>query len=319
MKQAQSYNSVVMRCDFSIYEMRIMLFIVKRAQSLYQGRKYSDVLKAGICTDGINMNFAIPISELLGGKSHNYEPLKESIRRMEKEWHVEYYDGYNRIWHTSSVIYNVSLEERTGLMKFSSAKWLMDYIADFKNGGYRIYDFELAMSLRNVNSARLYLLMCSQNSERTIGIEDLKKMLGAEGKYKQAGDFVKRCIEPAKKELEDKKCNGFVYSINREYNRKRGKVVSLTFKPIKREEDSINISKQKELICEKIDNVLVNYLTYQLRFSMSEIKGNAKTLQKFQTLPDWQRIFGDIVDRARRKRKNHGYIIAAMKKEIDML
>lgn len=318
MKQVQSYNSVVMRGDFSIYEMRILLHIVRRAQPLYQGRKYADVLKRGVCTDGINMNFALPLADLLGRKSHNYEPLKQAIREMEREWHVEYYDSNKHIWHASTIIYNVSIEERAGMMRFSAPRWLIDYIADFRNGGYRIYDFETAMGLRNINAARLYLLMCSQEQARTIPIDELKKMLGVENKYKQTTDFVRRCIEPAKEELERKKANGFVYSLKREGDRPKGKVVAIIFKPIKREQRDRNISTQMEEMKSKVNDALMNYMSYQLHFTFKELNSNAKTLEAFCKIENWQVKFGDIVDRARRKRKNKGYIIAAMKHECEL-
>lgn len=315
MKQAQSYYSVILRSDFSIYEMRIMLKIVQRAQPLYVGRKYSDFLQQAICTDGINMNFAIPLSELLGANSHNTGPLKAAIKRMEKEWYVEYYDRQSRVWHSTSMIYNVRIEERSGLMRFGVAKWLIDYIADFRNGGFRVYDFENAMSLRNPNAARLYLLMAGETRTRAMAIEDIKAMLGCAGVYNRPSEFIRRVIKPAQRELEKKGYNGFNFEPVLKYaGKKKSGIVGLKISPVKRERRE-NISVTRERLEKELPQILVNYLAFNCGFSFSEISNNGKTLKAFVSLQGWEARLGRIVERARRGNKNHGYIIDAMKKE----
>lgn len=318
MKQAQSYYSIILRSDFSIYEMRIMLKIVQRAQPLYNGKKYSDFLQSGICTDGINMNFAVPLSELLGKHSHNYGPLKAAIMRMEKEWFVEYYDKATRVWHSSSMIYNVRIDERSGIMRFGVAKWLIDYIADFRNGGFRVYDFEKAMSLRNPNAARMYLLMASETRTRAMAIEDIKAILGCKDMYARPSEFIRRIIKPAQKELENKGYNGFSYqTINKYPDKKKSGIVGLKITPIKREmKQEINISVTRERLEKELPVILVNYLAFNCGFSYSEISNNRPALMNFVKLSDWQARLGDIVERARRGAKGHGYIIAAIKREI---
>lgn len=316
MKQVQSYNSILLKCNFSIYELRILLAIVRRAQPLYQGHLYSDVFKNGICTDGLNMNFSIPLSDMLLNKSHNYGPLKAAILRMEKEWHVQYYDNRKKAWFASSMIYNVQLYETKGIFKFSCPKWLIDYIADFRNGGYRVYDYEHALELRNPNTARLYMLFSNDNTKiHYISIDDLKSMFGLENKYKRADSFIKRVIEPAKKQLEEKGYNGFSYDIVRENpDRKRSPIIGINFYPVKREKR--NIEQERMEIFETIPEVLKNYLSYQVGFTYAEIAHNRKTIADFCKLDAWQDKFSEIIDRTRRKRRNHGYIINSFKKEI---
>lgn len=315
MYQAQSYYSVILKGQFSIYEMRILLNIVRRARLLMKGQgKYSDFLNQAYSVDGFNLVFAIPLSELAGGKSHNYTYIKEAARHMEHDWQIEYYDKQTRKWYLTSMIYNVQLDERSGVLVFSAAEWLVQYICDFRNGGYREYDFELAMSMRSPYAARLYLLTCSQTAPRVYSIDTLKSILGVADKYTRPNDFIRRCIEPARRELEKRNANGFSYEVLRQYAHKpHSTPVSLRFNPVKREKRSANITEQLSVIKEKIPPLLTQYMTRQLQFTYKELANNETALVSFVTMPSWETIFTDIVSRARRKSKGHGYIIAAMK------
>lgn len=316
MQQAQSFYSVILRGSFSIYEMRIFLQIVRRLQPLYNGGKYSDFLMRPICTDGVNLNFAIPISVLMGSKSHNYTTLKAAIRHMEEAMHVEYYDKQRRIWNSSATIYNVRLYEREGMMTFSCPKWLFDYIADFSNGGYRLYDFERAMSLRNPSAARLYLLTASMEKTAVYSISEIKKMLGCADKYSKTNDFIKRKIKPAADELEKKGYNGFTYKVIRQFSAiAGGDVEALQISPVKREQKvTENIGVTVERLKSTLPEIFINYMQYSIGFTWQEMRGNEATFKAFLKHEDWQRQLSLVVDRARRKRKGKGYIIAAMKK-----
>lgn len=320
MKQIQSYYSLIARGDFTIYEMRIFLLMAKRVQPLYIGHKYADFLLRPICTDGVNLNFAVPLSALIGGKSHNYEPLKKAIRHMEKEWHIEFYNTQEKIWSASSVIYNVQIYEREGFMRFSCPKWLIDYIADIRNGGYRIYDFERAMSLRNPNAARWYLITCSLEKTQYYKVSELKQMFGVGDKYKSISDFIRRCIKPAARELENRGFNGFTYeSVNSKASKINGIEPMIKISPVKREYknhekiENVQINVQNQL-----PEVMVNYFIYELNFSWIELRNNMKTLLKFSQRLGWDNKLYEIVERARRKNKNHGYIIQGIKKEMQI-
>lgn len=318
MYQAQSYYSVILRGAFSVYEMRIMLKIVQRARLLMkrQGR-YSDFLNHAYSVDGFNIVFSIPVAELVGGHTHNYECIKAAARHMEKEWQVEYYDKQSRKWYLTSMIYNVQLDERSGVLIFSAADWLVRYICDFRNGGYREYDFETAMSMRSPYAARMYLLTCSQTSPRVFSIDSLKEIMGVKDKYPRPNDFIRRCVEPARAELEKRGANGFTYKVIRQYpDKQRSRPVSLQIVPVKREKKSANLSVQVADLKQQVSPILTQYMSSQLHFTYKEMVSNTKTLTAFCQVPMWQQLFTDIVDRARRKNKGHGYIIAAMKSTV---
>lgn len=292
-----------------------MLKIVQRTRVLTHGR-YQDLLQRRLDTDGFNYNYAIPIAELAGGRSHNYKPIKDAARAL-KNWEIEYYDKASRKWYLTSMIDNIILEERAGILRFSCSKWLIDYIVDFRNGGYRSYDFERAMALRNPFAARLYLLTASQTSPRRYALGALKDILGVGGRYARLHDFIRRCVEPARAELEAAGANGFSYEIIRRYKDKpRSEPIGLILTPVKREHGSQNISERIKEAKASMPELLYQYLMQQWKFSAIELANNKDTLASFVSIGGWQEKFVDISDRARRKHKGHGYLIGAMKATI---
>lgn len=315
MKQAQSYYSVILHADFSIYQMRMFLLVVRRLRSLTSA-VINRQIASSYCTDGVHLNFAVPI-RLLVGSSHNYDAFKSSMRSMiaSRNVVVEHYDCQEKIWRTAVLFDSIELHEREGVLKFSVNKWVVDYICDMR-GGYRVYDFENAMSLRNPNSARLYLLCSSISRPFTASFAELKKMLGVGSAYSRFSDFERRVLRPSASELENRNFNGFRYEVIRSVEHsKKAPVVGVRLWPIKREVK--NISDVKKEIVESLPSELSAYLISNCGFSVHEISANKATLKSFSKLPGWQDKFVDIIDRARRKRKNHGYIINALKNEIN--
>lgn len=305
---------------FSVYQMRIFLQVVKRAQNLMKqnGGQYSDYLDKAYCMDGFNVNFAVPVQDIVGGSCHNYTPLKEAVLGMETNWVVQHYDWSKKVWRATPVVYNAEIEEQSGILRFTCANWLVQYITDFRKYGYRSYDYEVAMSLRNPNSAKLYLLTCSQDKPLKYPIESLKTWLGVENIYKRPADFARRCLEPARKELEKKGVNGFAFEFTHlRKDKKTSAITGVIIKPVKRgKEIRIDAAAARAEIETTIDKSLFNYLVYNVGFSIKEIAHIKADLQAFTALSDWQCKITDIITRARQKRKNHGWIIQAIRGEI---
>lgn len=321
MKQVQSYISVMLNGKFSVYQMRIFLKIVQRAQALMKanGGRYSDYINKAFCMDGYNVNFAVPVQEIVGGKCHNYSPLKEAILTMESGWIVQHYDWDKRVWRATPVIYNAEIEEQSGILRFTCANWLVSYITDFRRYGYRSYDYDVAMSLRNPNTAKLYLLTCSQDKSLQYSLDTMKRWLGVENIYKRPADFARRCLEPAKKELEKLGVNGFDYEFTHERkDKKTSPITGVVLKPVKRgkAEEVKNAAETNAEVWTSIDKTLVNYLVTNVGFTIKELSKVKDDLIAFTALDDWRWKITDIITRARQKRKNHGWIIQAVRGEI---
>lgn len=300
--------------------MRIFLKIVQRAQAIMKanGGKYSDYIDRAYCMDGFNVNFAVPVMEIVGEKCHNYKPLKEAVIGMETNWILQHYDWAKKIWRATPVVYNAEIEEQSGILRFTCANWLVNYITDFRKYGYRSYDYEVAMSLRNPNTAKLYLLTCSQDKPLVYKLIDMKKWLGVENVYKRPADFARRCLEPARKELEERGVNGFSYEfVHEKKGKKTSAITGVALKPVKRgKAEPIDAAKQRAEIETTVNKSLLNYLATNVGFSIKEMAKIKDDLISFTNIPDWQWKITDIITRARQKRKNHGWIINAIRGEI---
>jgi hypothetical protein len=113
-------------------------------------------------------------------------------------------------------------------------------VLDFSKG-FRKYDLEVAQSLTKATSLRLFKLLSNQKYPITYTIEQLRKMWQMEDKYPDTNDFIKRTIEPAKKELDEKAPWSFEIVKNKALTSAENKcragrksVTSITFVPIRK-------------------------------------------------------------------------------------
>ena len=131
---------------------------------------------------------------------HHYEVVLDACERLSKRF-VKIRDEQGERLLMSPFLYNIVLEDGSGILRFSVAHWLVDYILDFTRGVCR-YDLEVALSFRSAFVARLYKLCAGQTRKFAVSIEFLKQFLGVEDKYKQTAMFLRRCIDPAVNEIE---------------------------------------------------------------------------------------------------------------------
>lgn len=310
----QSYLSTLIRADFNIIQMRIFVIIVRRCRALVYGQRYSRLLAQQINTSQLNIDFSVPIKQLLG-KSHNYKSLHVALAGMEDSWKIEWWDTASRVWRRSSWVNNVEIKYDKGLVIFSSPRWLINFMMDFSKGGFREYGFENAMSLSNPNAARLYLITCSMSKPYTYTIEQLKKTLGLQGKYKNFSQFENRILKPSERELERRSFNGFTYKIVRKGDSKFGSPVSVVLIPVKREKSLTDVQRIKDYL-KDVPTLISTYLAQRFSFSFSELSRQKQTFINFSSLEGWEDKFIEICERTARKNKNHGYLINALKGEF---
>lgn len=317
MKQSQSYLSTIMSGRFTISEQRILLKIVERAQLLI---KTQGPIKAHMdkpySLDGFNYVFRLPVSEVLGGRSHNYAPIRQALRNL-KGINIEYYDRTKKLWCASNLIYNIQMDEERGIIVFSCSNWLVRYILDFSHGGFRTYDLNIALSLRNPFASRLYVMFASVTKPVQFQYAALRKILGVGDKYTRPSDFIRRVLRPAAKEIESKGGNGFSFALLHENpHRSRSAVKSIVFTPCKREGREQNVSDQLRTLEQSVPDTLLVYLRTSLHFTIAELTKKQSVLSQFVLLDNWPDKFTAIVERARRGRKGKGYIMKAIMNEV---
>ena len=73
------------------------------------------------------------------------------------------------------------------------------------------------MSLTSIYAKRIYEILCSQNGGTVyrMEVENFKEMFCITGKYNQRSDLVKRVLEPAKNEINEKTSLTIDYGIAR--------------------------------------------------------------------------------------------------------
>lgn len=312
MNVIQSYLTTIMRGEFSLYEIRIFIKIVELANHALKGHKVSPLLGTAVTVDGISCNCTIPIKSIMTPHSNDYTKVKAAVKRL-TEKKFEMYDPEKKIWHYTRLLNDVAIAEGDGKLKFVAPVWLLEYILNFVDGNFSIYDLGTALSLPTAYSVRMYWLTNSMSEPVTYSIPMLRQMLGAEDKYTKTKDFIKRCIEPARKVLEDRKLNGFKFSNVMTKNR----ITAIRFQPVKRQEKKPAQLVAMANLSAWCAPALRNYLTTQCDFTIKELSAHKSLLMNFTAIKDWQKEIVEIVERQRRKRAGKGYIINSMKGVVE--
>lgn len=311
-KVAQSYLATIMHGKFTTIELKFFMKIVQECQAVFDpNTRLNSYVGHAICPDGVHVQLSLPVSEIMSDTSHNYDQVKKAMERLMSK-RIEHYDYDDKIIKFTPLIFNGKIEIGTGVVSFECAKWAIQLILDFSKG-FSLYYFKSALSLRRPAAMRLYMLLCNQTREVTFSIKFLKEMFGVNDAYKQNTDFIRRVIEPAREELEKKNLNGFTFE-----TKKEGRTLSnITFYPVKREQPTDAAVLQRAPLSVAIPKPFSQYLMTQCQFTTKEISANRATLYRFSQLPKWQERLFMIVERSRKKRKGHGYIINAMKSTIE--
>lgn len=309
MELIQSFVYTIQRSKLTLYEQRILLKVVEHAQSRVRGLVIKDNLYKWQ-HDFDNVEMLIPIKDILTDGSQHYVQVRQAASLLTKR-SFEFQDAETGNWFSTPVIYNVSHSPRSGVIKFYVSRVLFDVILDFSKG-FRQYSLETALMLPSPYASRLYSLMCGQTSPLRLEISELKKMFGVEDKYAQTADFIKKIIVPSQKLLDKQNCTSFTFS-----RVKNGqKVVALLFFPVKRDEP------RKEQLAAKVSTSLFMSKEIQITlmqiagFSYKELSAHKVLLNEFSKLPDCYSIIIDIVNRMISYNKQKGYVIAAMRSEV---
>ena len=328
MNIVQSYLTTVVRGDFSLYEVRIFVKIVEHANKLLKGKTVKEAMATGITADGITANITVPIREILTDNSNDYQKVYAACKSLSAK-SLELYNADDGRWMTvptqekgtmyyAHLIDNIRYRRGSGKINFTCAVWLLQYIVNFVNNQFSLYDLTAALSLPTPYAVRMYWLTCSMTQPVTFAIDTLRKMLGLEGRYKTSKDFVKRVLLPPMKVLEERKLNGYIFkTVKKNPDARTSKVTHITIIPIKRQQPSqqkINTQIPLSSVC---PSRLRMYLMQQCNFTESDLKKNQTTLFYFARLKDYEQKIVDICEHARKARGGVGYYINAMKSEIE--
>lgn len=310
MELMQSFVYSISRVKLSLYEQRILIKIVEHAQSRLKGLVIRDKLEQWQ-HDFDNVKMAIPIKELLSDGSQHYNQVRAAaLRLMERK--IEYQDTQTRSWFATPIIYNVTHDAKSGVIKFYVARKVFDIMLDFTKG-FRQYSLESALTINSPYASRLYALMSGQTRPLRMEVSELKKMFGVEDKYKQTADFIKKVIEPSKLLLDANGMTSYTYNRVREGN----KVVAILFFPIQRTQETKAKLSAKVPVYALMPKAMQIHLVVDGGFSARELSAHKVLLEEFSHIPNAVEKLYQIIDRSHGKTKPKGYIVNALRSELN--
>ena len=310
MDIVQSFLFSIGRCNLTIYEQRILCMIVKSARD----RTARKLMKSEMYAwniDEDNLAISVAMRDILSDGDQHYERVMDAFQRlMTRRFSV--IDSSNGSWFSTPIVYNVTHDARSGVVHFYVAAKLMGAILDFSKG-YRQYSIDTALALPSPVAVRMYILMCGCSSPLTFSVDNLKSMFGVDDKYKQTADFIKKVIEPARKILDDENVTSFHF----ERIKTGTKVTALKFYPIRRDVKSDNQLAAKISTSIYLNKDLQLYLMRVAGFSLRELSAHKVLLAEFAKINEAMAILADICNRAAKRGRSKGWIISAIRSELD--
>lgn len=310
----QSHILTMAKYDYSVHEKRILYRLVELAQCEIEGLDFcKDCRKIEHDLFGL-IDITLPISSLLNGEEDkNHKVVKDALTRLSQKYFIYEVDD---IWEKINIVVFPKIQKRSSTVSFTIHPKIWDCMLDFSKG-FRKYELKTAMSFESVYSMRFYELLSGQTNPISYTIEYLKDRFQIVDKYKQINDFVKRVIEPAKKELDEKSPYTFEYKINKTGR----KFTSITFFPVYQPQFRNDDLERKELQKQVSPGMILgrqstDYLKHSFDFTTAEIKQNLEIFTQASKKFDLIEFLSKVKPRANRANNPKGYVIASIKSQL---
>ena len=335
--------------SYSIYSERLMIQLIRLAQVQVLGANFKDGTSIGQVSIGPlgEATIEIPIRSLLSEGSTNYSQAKRAVvELMQNPWFVERpkmragkpvigEDGepeYELIGH--QILNNCEVNVKPGAVIVEVNRVAWNAFLDFSMGWRRL-SLEVALRLKLVQSLRFLALVSNQKNPITFSLEYLRRMFqmdakdSATGEYKVYPDtynFIKRMIEPAKQELDEKSPWSFDYVKNYSEsdpaNRgRKGKkcVTSLTFIPIHRYtgEPEANLVRMTSSALKELGKETYDLMIQKIGFTVKGLDNNVSLFHLANSLDmDVDAFVRLVTPKAVRSDNPPAYVIKAMKNHL---
>ena len=204
----QSYIATTAMYDFNVYEKRVLYNLVKLAQNQIEGIRLAENLYRIEHEYSELIKIELPISDfLLSSEDKHHARIKEALQSLHQKT-FSYKDA--QVWECFSIIANPKIELRSSQVSFYVNAKVWDVLLDFSRGFSR-YDLEVAFALESPYSMRFYEMFSGQESPIRLSIESIRKEFRLEDKYPMTKDFIRRVVEAARLELNEKSPVTFTY------------------------------------------------------------------------------------------------------------
>jgi plasmid replication initiation protein len=322
----QSYILTTAKYDFSIYEKKIMYRLVQIAQADLAGKKLDKKYLIGESLFG-DKKVSMKYSDVMKDGDRNHNRIKTALWALRKK-DLEYYDvksGWESIF---SIIQSPKVNKLTNELEFTVNETMWQVILGISSKGWRKYELKTAMSFESIYSMRFYELVSNTKEGyiQQFTIENLKEMFGLNNKYKLTADFVRRVVEPAKVELDEKSPYSFNYKLIKAEGSRKYTSIMITTLPIPKNQD-LEIEK-KSLQMKSSSTWVVgketkDYLIRNYGFDEKGIRSNTELFESAIKCFDLQKFLSENIRAANGNDKNGkkignkaGWLIRAIEKHL---
>jgi hypothetical protein len=310
----QSYILTSAKYDYSVYEKRILYRIIELMQEYTAGKQLTErySITKTIFDD---IDVVMPISAFMAeGDDTNYSRTKKALLSL-NEKRVEYKD--KTTWAAFNLIERPSVHYEGGYASFRISPQIANAFLDFSKG-YSKYELGVAMNFESNYSMRFYELVSGNKKPIVYRIDTLKLMFRLEDKYKLNADFIRRVVMPAKKELD----NSSPYTFNYIPLKTGLKIDSIRIIPIYQPKFRDPNLDRKELektvsLGHDVEFIVLKYLKETYFFTDQELKNNRDLLIQASKKLDLMLFACELKRKAEDKANPKGYLISALKKQVE--
>lgn len=315
----QSYILTTAKYDYKVFEKRIFYRIIEQFQYLIEGKELNKKYSL-VRNNDDSYKIKIPYNSLLKSTDDkNHQQFKNALKSLESK-SFEYED--DDLWELIRLIEKPKAYKRNEYVEFDINPRVVEVLMNFAKG-FRKLRLDIALSFETTYAMRFYELISEQKKPINYSIENLKKMFLIEDKYRDTNNFIKRVVDSAKKELDEKSPYTFHYD-----KIKTGKkITSLRFVPIYQSQFDSELIQKKNLN-KKLSNRwfipknIEDYLKYNFDFNDKELSNN---LNLFEVLYNnlSEEILLDFLVELREPSayadNRKGFVIGALKKKVEQL
>lgn len=312
--------------SLTIHQIRLILRIIEYCQKELKGIKIKDNLRQ-LEYQRDDVLLRMPVSDVYFS-DFKLDDIKSDLGNL-RDRRIEFYDKPNRIWSACGIIEKPHVYEGTGIMEFKIDLKFWKILLNMAHG-IRKCELNKALALPTFTSIWFYIFISEKKEPIRISIPHLKERLGIspeDYKRKNGKDRIdhleERVILPAQKALNESCPYTFKYEKIRENpTNKRSPVRLFCFKPVYqpeyRDKDLAKKSAIAKTSVSLINQEVYDYMMNTIGFNLEELQSN-KTLiaEATEIIPNFTEKLRDIQNRCRLQNKTKGWIINAIRGEVD--
>ena len=266
----------MMRHDYSLIQVRILVSIVESLQSILHGilnNKRSpqlDLFKTNELDEDGRIPIKLPFKEL-GVDPNHYPQLRTSLKMLAAiPVEIPYKTSEGRKYTKATNLCDVYIPEDRSYNKYAILK-LDQSVAErlvSLDFGYHRLGKQIVFACKNRYTQRIYMFIESwvDKGRTVIKTLEFRKMLRLENNYKKFSDFCRRVLDPAKQELQEDKgfCDCyFDYEKKYDHGQRGGEPDELVFQ-IYRAKNKMDaqLEQMNEMQRRQFQQMLIQYFDF---------------------------------------------------------